>query len=118
MTEAEWKLCDGRAAVYAALRAQLAELDVPLRSLWARTPTAGECVSWGEWANRSTEQAVVDELIYQVSVRAQRFDRLHELCAGVNRAMLGLGLRRVYSSPDGYESAGEGAYTQTFRFGR
>ena len=89
MTEVEWKLCDGRAAVYAALRAQLAELDVPLRSLWARTPTAGECVSWGEWANRSTEQAVVDELIYQVSVRAQRFDRLHELCDGVNRAMLG-----------------------------
>ncbi len=41
MTEVEWKLCDGRAAVYAALRAQLAELDVPLRSLWARTPTAG-----------------------------------------------------------------------------
>lgn len=34
------------------------------------------------------------------------------------RAMLGLGLRRVYSSPDGYESAGEGAYTKTFRFGR
>ena len=33
-------------------------------------------------------------------------------------AMLGLGLRRVYSSPDGYESAGEGAYTKTFRFGR
>ena len=30
----------------------------------------------------------------------------------------GLGLRRVYSSPDGYESAGEGAYTKTFRFGR
>ena len=118
MTEVEWKLCDGRAAVYAALRAQLAELDVPLRSLWARTPTAGECVSWGEWANRSTEQAVVDELIYQVSVRAQRFDRLHELCDSVNRAMLGLGRRRVYSSPDGYESAGEGAYTKTFRFGR
>ena len=74
--------------------------------------------SRGEWANRSTEQAVVDELIYQVSVRAPRFDRLHELCDGVNRAMLGLGLRRVYSSPDGYESAGEGAYTKTFRFGR
>lgn len=36
----------------------------------------------------------------------------------LNRAMLGLGLRRVYSSPDGYESAGEGAYTKTFRFGR
>lgn len=114
MTEDELKLCDGRAAVYAALRG----LDVPLRSLWARTPTAGECVSWGEWANRSTEQAVVDELIYQVSVRAQRFDRLHELCGGVNRAMLALGLRRVYSSPDSYESAGEGAYTKTFRFGR
>ncbi len=43
----------------------------------------------------------MDELIYQVSVRAQRFDRLHELCDGVNRAMLGLGLRQVYSSPDG-----------------
>ena len=60
----------------------------------------------------------MDELIYQVSVRAQRFDRLHELCDGVNRAMLGLGLRQVYSSPDGYESAGEGRTPRPSGFGR
>lgn len=118
MTEDELKLCDGRAAVYAALKLQTDALGVPLRSGYARTPAAGECVTWGEWANRSTERLVVDELIYQVSVRTQRFDRLREICAGVNRAMLALGLRRVYSSPDSFESEGEGAYTKTFRFGR
>ena len=118
MTEDELKLCDGRAAVYAALKRQTDALNVPLQSGYARTPAAGERVTWGEWANRSTERPVVDELIYQVTLRARRFDRLHELCAGVNRAMLELGLRRVYSSPDSFESEGEGMYSKTFRFGR
>ena len=75
-------------------------------------------MTWGEWANKSTDCPVVDELSYQVKVWAQDLDRLRAISAGVNRAMLGLGLKRTYSAPDEFAQDGMGFYTKTYRFGR
>ncbi len=118
MTEAELLLCDGREDVCQALLAAAETLEFRLRSTAPRSAAEGDAVTWGEWSNQSTEVPVVDEVSYQVTVWAGDLDRLREICAGVNRALLGLGLKRVYSSPDAFDEAGEGFYTKTYRFGR
>ena len=116
--DAELLLCDGREQVRQALAAAAEQLEFRLRSAYARSPAEGDTVTWGEWANKSTDCPVVDELSYQVKVWARDLDRLQALCDGVNRAMLGLGLRRTYTSPDEFGQDGVGFYTKTFRFGR
>ena len=116
--EAELLLCDGREQVCQALAAAAEELGFRLRSAYVRAPAEGDTVTWGEWANKSTDCPVVDELSYQVKVWARDLDRLRTLCDGVNRAMLALGLRRTYTSPDEFSQDGAGCYTKTFRFGR
>ena len=118
MKQTELLLVDGRAQVADALAHMEADCPFTLRSAFARQPGGGEQVIWSEFANVSTDVPVVDELTYQVTVRAGNLDRLRSLCAGVNRAMLSLGLRRSYAGEDGYDAAGTGAYTKTYRFSR
>lgn len=116
--EAELLLCDGREQVCQALSAAAEELGFRLRNTAPRSSGAGETVTWGEWSNKSTDCPVVDEVSYQVKIWARDLDRLRAISAGVNRAMLGLGLRRNYTSPDDFTEDGVGFYTKTFRFGR
>lgn len=116
--EAELLLCDGREQVHQALAAAAEELGFRLRNTAPRSSGEGETVTWGEWANKSTDCPVVDELTYQMKVWAGDLDRLRALSAGVNRAMLGLGLKRTYTSPDEFTQDGVGFYTKIFRFGR
>lgn len=116
--DAELLLCDGREDVRQALAEAAEKLEFRLRSTAPRSSGEGETVTWGEWANKSTDCPVVDELSYQVKVWAQDLDRLRAISAGVNRAMLGLGLKRTYSAPDEFAQDGMGFYTKTYRFGR
>ena len=118
MNEGELLLCDGREDVYRVLAQAAEALGFRLRSTAPRAAPEGDTVIWGEWSNRSTHIPVVDEVSYQVQLWTGDLDRLRELCAGVNRAMLELGLRRIYSSPDAFDETGTGCYTKTFRFGR
>lgn len=115
MSDVENLLCDGREDVKAALEGMEVDCDFTLRSGFARTPLPAESVTWGEWSNLSTDCPVVDELSYQVTVRAGDLDKLRALCAGINAALTGLGLKRTYTSPDEFDDSG---YTKTFRFGR
>ncbi len=118
MTDAQTLLCDGREDVQAALAAMEPGFSFTLRSGFARAGLEGDVVTWGEWSNVSTDCPVVDELVYAVTVWAQDLDRLRSLCAAVNTALIGLGLRRIYSAPDEYTADAQGYYTKTFRFGR
>lgn len=115
MDEIKTMLCDGREDVKNALAAMEPGFAFTLRSGFARTVLRGESVTWGEWSNTSTDCPVVDELCYGVTVGAGDLDKLRGLCAAVNRAMTGLGLKRVYTSPDGFDGD---QYTKTLRFGR
>lgn len=118
MREAELLLVDGREQVARALQEMQTEHPFTLSSAYARSPGGGAQVVWSEFSNVSTSVPVVDELTYQVMVRAENPDVLAELSAGVNRAMLELGFRRSYGSADGYDAGGAGAYTKTYRFSR
>jgi len=118
MREIETRLVDGREAVKNALAAIETKTPFTLRSGFARAAAEGDVVTWEEYANLSTDCPVVDELVYQVTVWTEDLDRLRELCTGVNRALTGLGLRRVYTSPDGFDGGTPGRCTKTFRFGR
>lgn len=118
MKELETLLVDGREAVAGALAPVARDLGCTLRSGYARGSFGGDTVIWGEYANVSTDCPVADRLEYQVTVHAGDLDRLRALCAGVNRALTGLGLKRTYTSPDGFDQDHAEAYTQTLRFGR
>lgn len=115
MGEIKTMLCDGREDVKAALAAMQPGILFTLRSGFARAALEGESVTWGEWSNVSTDCPVVDELCYAVTVRSGDLDKLRTLCAAVNTALTGLGLKRVYTSPDEFD---EDQYTKTLRFGR
>ena len=82
------------------------------------TSGRGETVTWGEWANKSTDCPVVDEVSYQVKIWAQDLDRLRGHQRRSQPAQLGLGLKRTYSAPDEFAEDGMGFYTKTYRFGR
>lgn len=111
----ESTLCDGRGWVHQALEEMDPGFDFTLRNGWPRASVEGEAVFWGEHSNTSTDLAVVDEVSYFVVLRARDWDRLWELSEAVNQALLELGLRRQYASPDEFD---EGYCTKTFRFGR
>lgn len=108
-------LCDGRGWVRQALEEMDPGFTFALRGGWPRTNVEGDAVFFGEHSNTSTDLAVVDEVSYFVVVRCEDWDRLWELTEAVNEALLGLGLRRQYTSPDEFD---EGFYTKTLRFGR
>ncbi len=110
-------LCDPRSAVAQALSAMEPGIDFLLKPDFFRAPALGDLVTWGEWSNVNTENPAVDEITYQVSLRAGDMDRLRLLCNAVNAAMTGLGLLRSYASPDGYAADG-GYLTKTYRFSR
>lgn len=118
MRDIELLLADGREDVKNALEAMETDFPFTLSSRFPRSSAEGDLVTWGEYANLSTECPVVDRLTYQVTVWALDLDRLRALSSGVNRALVGLGLKRVYASPDDFTSDTLGYYTKTFRFGR
>lgn len=111
----ETTLCNGRGWVRQALEEMDPGFAFTLRSGWPRAAVEGDAVFFGEHTNTSTDLAVVDEVSYFVVVRCEDWDKLWELSEAVNEALLELGLRRQYASPDEFE---EGYYTKTFRFGR
>lgn len=111
----EMTLCNGRGWVRQALEEMDPGFPFTLRSGWPASEVEGEAVFFGEHSNTSTDLAVVDEISYFVVLRAEDWDRLWELTEAVNEALLGLGLRRQYTSPDEFD---EGRYTKTLRFGR
>ena len=113
--QAKTVLCDGRQAVKRALEGVETDFPFTLRHGFAHTRLTGECVIWGEWSNVSTDCPVVDEIAFSVTVLAGDMDKLSRLCVGVNEAMLSLGLKRIYTSPDEFE---DNRYTKTLRFGR
>ena len=118
MNETELLLVDGRAQVAEALANMKADCPFNLCSAFSRRAGGGEQGSWSACSHVGAGVPGVDELTYQVTVRAEDLDRLRSLCAGVNRAMRSLGLRRSYAGEDGYDSGGTGAYTKTYRFSR
>ena len=118
MNEAELLLADASGAVHAALKDLGSVPDHVLRRGFARTPSGGNLICWGEYSNVSTDCTVVDKLCYQVTIRAIDPDALTELTAAVNRALLRLGLRRSYSSPDSIQADSTAAYERTLRFSR
>ena len=118
MNEIQFQLADGREEVKNALAGMETAHPFTLRGAHPRAKLEGDVVAWREYANTSTDCPVVDQLLYEVAVWAADPDRLRELCAAVNGAMLRLGLKRKYSSPDEYEPDATGYYTKTFRFGR
>lgn len=115
MTEAKTILCDGREQVRLALTGVAEDHLVTLRSHFSRTVPEGDTLTYGEYSNTGTDIAVVDAVSYQVDIRATDPDKLRQIAAAVNTALLALGLRREYSSPDGFDDT---HYTKTFRFGR
>lgn len=118
MREIEALLADGREDVRNALAGMETEVPFTLRSGFFRAGAEGDLVTWGEYSNLSTDCPVVDRVTYQVTVWAGDLDRLRALSAGVNRALIGLGLKRTYTSPDDFNADTMGYYTKTFRFGR
>lgn len=118
MNEIQFQLADGREDVRNALAGMAAEHPFLLRSAHPRARLEGDVVTWREYANTSTGCPVVDLLVYEVTVWAEDLDRLRKLTEAVNGAMLRLGLKRKYSSPDEFEPDATGYYTKTFRFGR
>lgn len=118
MKETAGLLVDARGQVKAALEAMGTGQDYVLSSRFPKGGALKQAVIWGEYSNVSTDCPVVDELIFQVDLWT--FDRSaqNELAQAVNRAMTGLGLRRVYAGPDSYDDTGPGYYRKTFRFGR
>ncbi len=118
MREYAGVLCDARATVYAALSAMQPQVDFLLRSAYSRAEQEGNLVIWSEWSNVNTENPVVDELTYQVIIRAADPDALLALYAAVVAALGGAGLRRVYTSPDEYSDALGGQYSKTLRYAR
>lgn len=115
MEEIKTLLCDGREDVRNALAAIDVGFPFTLRAGYSRAGREGELIVYAEWSNVSTDCPVVDALSYQVTVWAGDLDRLRLLCAGVNAALTGLGLKRTFAAPDGFDGQ---MYKKTFRFGR
>ncbi|MCD8147096.1 MAG: hypothetical protein LUD84_07470 [Clostridiales bacterium] len=116
MTEAELTLVDARAQVKAALEEMESDLSFTVRQSYPREAADGVVVTYGEYDNRSTDCPVVDEITYQVDIWAFDRETAAALTDLVNRAMLGIGLKRTYMGPDVVENS---TYERkTLRFGR
>lgn len=116
MTEAELTLVDARAQVKAALEGMESDIAFSVRQSCPREAAEGVVVTYGEYDNRSTDCPVVDEIEYQVDIWAFDRETATALANLVNRAMLGIGLKRTYMGPDTAENS---KYERkTLRFGR
>ncbi len=116
MTEAELTLVDARAQVKAALEEMESDIAFSVRQSYPKEAVEGVVVTYGEYDNRSTDCPVVDEIVYQVDIWAFDRETAAALAALVNRAMLGIGLKRTYMGPDTVENS---TYERkTLRFGR
>lgn len=111
-------LVDARAQVKAALEGAKCSVPFAVRQRYPDSLSDGVTVTYGEYSNTSTQWDVVDQLIYQVDVWAFDWDTLRALAQAVNGAMTGLGLRRMYASPDAALEDGSGYLRKTYRFGR
>ncbi|MCD7887007.1 MAG: hypothetical protein LUG44_05240 [Clostridiales bacterium] len=116
MTEAELTLVDARAQVKASLEGMESDIAFSVRQSCPREPAEGVVITYGEYDNRSTDCPVVDEIEYQVDIWAFDRETATTLANLVNRAMLGIGLKRTYMGPDTVENS---KYERkTLRFGR
>ncbi|MCC8075929.1 MAG: hypothetical protein LIO95_08340 [Clostridiales bacterium] len=116
MTEAELTLVDARAQVKAALEGMESDIAFSVRQSYPREAAEGVVITYGEYDNRSTDCPVVDEIVYQVDIWAFDRETAAALANLVNRAMLGIGLKRTYMGPDTVENS---TYERkTLRFGR
>lgn len=111
-------LVDARAEVRAALEAALADTEASVRQSWPTQPNEGTIVTWGEYQNTSTDCSVVDSISYQVDLWAERRETVVTLSALVNTALVGMGFKRLYSSPDEGGKTPLGYEHKCFRFGR
>ncbi|MGM9594201.1 MAG: hypothetical protein ACI3U8_07590 [Candidatus Onthomonas sp.] len=117
MDEVQYRLVDARSQVREALANLETEQSYTLRSRYPKGQTALPAVIWFEYSNTGTDCPVVDRLVFQVELWTEHLDSQNDLAQAVNRAMLELGLRRVYSGPDSYDESGN-CCRKIFRFGR
>lgn len=118
MREAEGLLVDARAQIKGALEAAECEVSFTVRQRWPVTEADGVVVTYGEYSNVSTQCPVVDELVYQVDVWAFDRETVQTVASAVNRAMLELGLKRVWSGEDTVTDDNSGYLRKSYRFGR
>ena len=118
MPEAASILVDGRQDVREAIAAQPCDIPFALRGVYPRSGEEGNVITVGEYANASTPCPVVDELVYQIDIRALDRETAVALSRLVNTALIGLGLRRQYAGPDGLSEDPAGYCTKTLRYGR
>ena len=104
------------------LRQALAEMETAtaftVSEDWPRAIPTGPLITIQEITNTGTQNAVVDELSWQLDVWADSKDTVRELSTGIDRAMAGIGLRRTYAGPILWTEDGAQYYRKTFRYGR
>lgn len=118
MTETEALLVDGRAQVKEALQSALCEVPFQVRQRYPVSRAEGVVVTYSEFSNVSTDCPVVDQLVYQVDIWAFDRETVWIVAQAVNRAMLGMGLRRSYTGQDTMVGDSSGYLRKTYRFGR
>lgn len=118
MQEAEGLLVDGRAQIKGALEAAECQVTFAVRQRWPVTEADGVVVTYEEYSNVSTQCPVVDELVYQVDIWAFDRETVQTVATAVNRAMLGLGLKRVWSGEDAVTDDNSRYLRKAYRFGR
>lgn len=118
MREAEGLLVDARAQIRGALEAAECEIHFDVRQRWPVTQAEGVVVTYQEYSNVSTQCPVVDELVYQVDVWAFDRETVQTVASAVNRAMLELGLKRVWSGEDALADDSSRYLRKSYRFGR
>lgn len=118
MREVEGLLVDARDQVRTALAGIQTDTPFTLRGSFPRESIEGSLVVWEEYSNTATACPVVDRLVFQVEIYAVDRQSCQDLAQGVNDAMTGLGLRRIYASADEYRDQGAGAWYKCYRFAR
>lgn len=118
MRETEGLLVDARAQIKEALEAAECEVHFDVRQRWPVTEAEGVLVTYQEYSNVNTSCPVVDELIYQIDVWAFDRETVQTVAAAVNRAMLELGLKRVWSGEDAIADDSSRYVRKSYRFGR
>ncbi|MBQ3090003.1 MAG: hypothetical protein IJD21_05510 [Oscillospiraceae bacterium] len=118
MEEARYEIVNAGEQVKQALERMPTEIAFRLRTSWPREGAGGNVITWGEYANISTDCPVVDEIVWQTELWCPQRAELEELARAVNRAMLTMGLRRVYWGPVKWEEEAGGCYHKILRFGR
>lgn len=116
MTEAELRLVDLRSEIRERLESMECEVEYTVRQSQPREPSQGIIITYQEFDNRSTNCPVVDEVSYQIELWAFQREDLVTLAEAVNRAMLEMGLKRLYMGPESVEP--DGYERKIMRFGR